>query len=119
MKHTKRKITKIVDEMITYCYSIGATKIELLLEDDDIAHYITLKSDFDINELDAVNSLNEKLNQGRSEELEEMYWNLTGMSDLDDEVELQLVSALIDRAEIYIDANICTIYLIRKRAKSR
>jgi len=119
MKHTKRKITKIVDEMITYCYSIGATKIELLLEDDALAHYITLTSDFDMSKIQAVNSLKEKLNQGRSEELEEMYWNLTGMSDLEDEVELQLVSALIDRAEIYIDANICTLYLIRKRSKSK
>lgn len=118
MKQTKRKITKIVDEMITYCYSIGATMINLSLRDDESAHYITIHSDFDLKNLAAVQSLEARLNQGRSEDFEEMYWSLTGMSDLDDEVELQLLSALIDHADIEIKGNTYTLKLIRKRSKS-
>lgn len=119
MRHTKQKLTGIIAEMTTYCYSLGGTRIETLLESDHVSHYITIKSDFDIQYLDRIKKLKEILNRGRNQDVEEMYWLLTGMSDIDDEAELQLITALIDKAEVYIENNQVTVYLIRHRMPNK
>lgn len=115
MKHTKRKITKIVDEMITFFYSVGATRIETTLIQESDAHTIIIRGNYDPSEVETLRQLGPKLNQERNLEYEEMYWNLTGMSHLEDEVELHLVSSLVDSATVLIEPDYCQVTLIRKR----
>lgn len=115
MKHTKRKITKIVDEMITFFYSVGATEIEAKLIQKTDAHTIIIKGNYDPSEMNALKELSPKLNQERNPEYEEMYWNLTGMSHVEDEVELHLVSSLVDDATVLIEPDYCQVTLVRKR----
>lgn len=117
MRHTKRKITKIIDELLTYCYSIDATNIIFHIEETIEYHNVSIRCNFDDYYRSQVETLQTKLSIGRRPEIEELYWNLTGMSDMNDEAEFLLISAMIDQVNVKINDNEVIIDIKRKRSK--
>ncbi|MEW9097197.1 MAG: hypothetical protein AB2417_19130 [Clostridiaceae bacterium] len=96
MSNSKQKILRIVDELLTLCYSINCKKFNVnveLLDDKCILH---LKGYVDNIDIERIDDIKKSLNVPRAHELEEYYWNLPG-NDLSN-TELNLVGRMIDEA---------------------
>jgi len=115
MKHEIKKISKIVDELMTFCFqhechdmTISVTdkpdyfKIKMIVDNIDVAD-------------ERVVHLEELLNGGRQLEMEEYCWELAGESDQD--TELCLVGMMIDKAEVQYEGNSLSIKLYRYKVK--
>lgn len=98
MKHIKKRISRIVDELITYCYAKGAKEINIQIIDESELVKIQIKSRTKHLNKVTVEQLNKLLNYPKHEEIEEYYWELTGESDVDNE--LALIGMMTDRAVI-------------------
>ena len=115
MRHTKKKISRIADELITFFYSVGGDNFDIKIREDGEQHAIFFRSNYDPNHLERVKQLCRYLQSGRSPAIEESYWGLAGGGDMEDENELQLIGAMIDHADIKVDPEHVTFYLYRKR----
>jgi len=111
MKHTKKRISKIVDELVTYFYSMGATDISINLNEKKDYFKISLKSNYTTKDKNKIEKLIKYLKCDKQEEMEEYYWELTGESDVDNE--LMLVGMMTDEAEINIDEDTIEVVLYR------
>ncbi len=111
MKHEKKRITKIIDELMFYLFSMGANNIDVNFKREADLCAITFKSDYDLSKRDKLFKLVKFLNYEKQEEMEEYYWELTGNYDLD--TELSLVGMMIDEAKIYYDDEKIEIVLLR------
>ncbi|MBU5593475.1 hypothetical protein KQI89_17180 [Clostridium sp. MSJ-4] len=112
MKHLKYRNTRIVNELMNYCYKNGADKIRIEVNTQKEATEFFIKA-FDVKLDNKSLALMKKLlNATRSHELEEHYWILAG--DTDTHPELTLIGIMTDEVEIkYSDENILDIYLKR------
>ncbi len=116
MKHTKKKISRITDELETFCFSIGANDITINIKHNHKDHdfQITVNSDFKEEYRKKVEKLEEILNPLERNAGIELYWELLGESDLDYEVQLGIISQIITSAKVEIKEN--TFFLeIHKR----
>lgn len=95
MKHYKKRVAKITDELITYCFSMGAKDINIDVKITKEHYRIHLITNFAKNAKKKVDKLIELLNSPKHEELEEYYWELTGEGDVDNE--LSLVGMMVDK----------------------
>ncbi|MBU5486505.1 hypothetical protein KQI86_19580 [Clostridium sp. MSJ-11] len=98
MSNSKQKILRIIDELVTICYSINCKKFNVnveLLDDKCILH---LKGYVDSIDIKKIDDIEKSLNVPRAHELEEYYWNLAG-NDLSN-TELNLVGMMIDESTV-------------------
>lgn len=98
MQHQVKKLTRIVDEILTMFMLNGAEEIDVKMkkEGKKIFIYFTMYNcPFDD---DYLQELEDNLNIQRQAEVEGYYWQLTGENDLGEE--LFLVGAMIDQAFI-------------------
>ncbi|MBA1336356.1 MAG: hypothetical protein HPY66_2791 [Firmicutes bacterium] len=98
MKHNKKRIAKMVDELVTYMFSIGATDISINISDEVDSYRIRLESNYLNKYRKNLDKLQKYLNYDKQEEMEEYYWELAGDSDVD--TELTLIGMMTDEAEI-------------------
>ncbi|OCN04400.1 hypothetical protein A4S06_11310 [Erysipelotrichaceae bacterium MTC7] len=115
MRHTKRIISKISEELTTYAYAIGANDIHIHIKEEKDAHIIQLQCDYKQMYQSMVDDLDHKLFGNRLEAVEEMFWNLAGTSDLSNEFEFDLLNSLIDEAQVQYTSNQLTMTLTRYR----
>lgn len=111
MKNEPKKITLIVNELLTLLLHHGATDINIAIskkEDCTCIKFIQKESDFDE---DFVEQLRFDLRAQRQNEVEGYYWQLVGKDDLGDE--LHLVGAMIDESSVELEGNVLTIYIRR------
>ena len=110
MKNNKKKITRIVDEISTFMFTMGSTHINSDILETDHQFIITIKSNFSQEKKADLDRLIKFLNFEKSEEMEAYYWGLTGQSQSD--IELTMVGMMID--SFYIDVKegelILTLY---------
>jgi len=111
MKNEQKKITLIVNELLTLLLHHGASDINIQITKKD--HYISVNfiqkdCDFDT---DLVDKLKFELKAQRQNEVEGYYWQLVGKASRGDE--LHLVGAMIDESTITLEDNVLTIYLKR------
>lgn len=112
VKHNKKRICRITDELMTYLFTMGATDITVNVKEDERQFIIKIRSDFVEFTDQEVNRLFQRLNIERQVEMEEYYWELAGESDVD--TELTLVGMMTDKGEInFIDDNTIEITLFR------
>ena len=117
MKHNKQKVSKIVDELMTFCFSVGATDISINIKENAEGFKIFLKSNFAKSCRAKATELCKLLKCSKREEMEEYYWYLAGDSDV--ETELSLVGMMIDDCKIdFIKDDNIEITLFRKKSKS-
>lgn len=118
MNHSKRIITKIIDEITVYLYSVDASQIDIAIRENNEIYTLTFTSNYNKNKRDDLTLFIQTLNQGRNTEYEEIFWQLTGLSDTADEPSLQLIAMLIDSAELTLSDEQCKLTLIRKKTLS-
>ncbi len=113
MKHTKKRISRIVDEMITYLFSMGATDITVNIKEEETQYKICLKGNYLEKYKNKLLKLNKCLSYPKQEEMEEYYWELTGDCDVD--TELTLVGIMTDKVEIEITDDYVEVILYRSK----
>ncbi len=112
MRHEVKKISRIVDELVTFFLRKDTDEVDVSIKRSTectvirmIVHGTHFDSEF-------VSHLEDSLNIQRQQEVEEYYWQLAGETDCD--TEMTLVGAMVDTAKIgEIDGNLC-IEIIRK-----
>lgn len=98
MKHEVKKISKILDELVTFCLLHGTNTMNIAIENHKDFFKLQIQGDsIDCNDK-RVKKLKNLLTSPRQTEIEEYYWELAGENDHD--TELSLVGAMIDKAEI-------------------
>lgn len=111
MKHDKKRITKIIDELINYFFSMGATDINLNLKEDPDAYRITFDCNYSCKDSSKLEKLDKYLHCEKQEEMEEYFWELTGDCDVD--TELTLVGMMTDEASVQCVDDKLRIMLVR------
>jgi uncharacterized tellurite resistance protein B-like protein len=111
VKHIKKRIAKIVDELVTYFFSMGATDISINVKEEKGFFKIILATNYLKKDEEKINKLIKYLKCAKQEEMEEYYWELTGDSDVDEE--LILVGMMTDEAELDIEEDKIEVKLIR------
>lgn len=111
MKHEIKKISKILDEIITFAFHHGTDKMNISIENN--SEYFKIQIDVDnVDYTDKkVKQLKQLLSTPRQPECEEYYWELTGECDTD--TELSLVGIMTDIAEVNFKGDSLNITLYR------
>lgn len=100
MIHERKKVTKIVEELTIFFFSMGATKMYSDIEYDGSSVHITFRSNFETENRDQVADLEKYLNEPKNPGMEDIYWELAGSGDPGESSQLLLLGMMIDRAEI-------------------
>ena len=113
MKFEVKRITKIVDEVMTYfLYNHDVVKSDVHVELIDQAYEVRfLFHDLQLEESE-IRDLKKKLSVKRNPELEDYYWQLTG--EAEESNELALIAMLTDEAEFINEQGRVKVVLIRK-----
>lgn len=112
MKHEVKKISQIVNELISMLLLDGAEDIEVAIKRDQEATYIDLIQRKCNYEPEIIEKLNDELNIPRQHEIEGYYWQLAGENEC--EKELCLVAAMTDTAVVKYADGVLEIRLLRK-----
>ncbi len=115
MKHEVKKICKIVDEMTTLLLQDDTDQVDLRinkLKDRTIISMVDYNTNFD---KERVDSWLDFFNVQRQHELEEYYWQL--LSQCDNDSELTIIGAMVDKATIELKDNNMYIELVRINSK--
>ncbi len=111
--HTNLKIGKIIEELVTYLLNKGHTDIKF----ETIKEEKKIKITFKVRNCSekVVNKLTDLLKcKDEEDDLEEYGWALIGESDHSSE--LELVSMLIEKLEIYQDGEYTIFKMCKKRS---
>lgn len=113
MKHEIKKVSRILDELVTFCLNHGTENMKMSLESQEDCYKIQLEIDTIDCTDKRVKKLKKFLEGPRQTEIEEYYWELAGENDHDDE--LFLIGAMVDKAEVTFNGNALSIVLYRKK----
>lgn len=98
MKHNKLRITRIVEELMNYFFSMGVTEISVNINEDEKRYSIFFRCNWGNCSKETIDEVTRLLKCGKNEEMEEYYWALTGECELDSE--LSLIGMMIDESDI-------------------
>ncbi len=110
MNH-KRRVAKIVEELINYFYKIDVVNIHLDIIDNNEMFTIVFNCEFTCLKKEDIDFLVKNLSCEKQEEIEEYYWELTGESD----EELSIIGMMIDQFEINVKDNVVELILYRRK----
>ncbi|WZL72363.1 hypothetical protein QBE52_14885 [Clostridiaceae bacterium 35-E11] len=113
MKHIKKRLGKIVDELINYFFTMGATNIQINLEETKEFYKIFVHSDYLPHHEKKITKLIKCLESPKQEAMEEYFWELAGECDTD--TELTLVGMMIDEGEIQFTDDRIEVTLYRQK----
>lgn len=111
--YENKKLSKIVDEVLTYLLDKNATDINVKIE--RMEKYTSIKTrslNVDISERELKDLWNYLNSTHREVEMEEYYWSLAGEGSASDE--LGLVAIMVDIAEVYYEGNEFRMDFFRK-----
>ncbi len=112
MRYEAKKISKLVDELVTYFLHHYNSPAEISIVPE--SHRYTVKLAFsNVNMSDAeFNALNKRLVVKRQPELEDYYWQLTG--EVEDANEMLLVAMMCDSIDLSREGNTIRLTLVRE-----
>ncbi len=102
MIHERRKLTKIVEELSIFFFSVGASKMNSGISYEKDLAVITFSSDFQPEYRKKVADLDKYLHEPKNAGMEDIYWELAGSGDPGEPGELLLLGMMIDRAEVTV-----------------
>ncbi len=112
MKHETKKISKIVDEVLTYFLFHYNTRAEIVVEPEPDRYTIRFRfPDVGMTDED-FSTLSERLVVRRQPELEDYYWQLAG--EVEDNSEISLVGMMCDSIELDRADGAISLVLVRK-----
>ncbi len=116
MKHIRKQISKITDELEAFCFSVGAKDITINIKQYEEEFTVTLHSDYEAQFKRKVDKLHQLLNpEDKNIGFAGTYWELLGESDPDYEIQLNLVGQLISFATVEVDDNGFEVVVHKKR----
>lgn len=116
MEATARKMTKVIDELIVFFFSVGSDGVQMDLRKLEDGYELSLKSRYDPAESKKVNDLDRFLNQAeKNEGLEEFFWQLAGVSGLGQDSELHLIGQMVDCRRLEIGPDMVELTLFKRR----
>lgn len=111
--HEIKKISRIIDELLTYFLPGYQGRAEIVVEETEQEHHVVFTMpEVDIEPEDYVNLVNE-VQVSRNPELEHYYWPLAGESDSGSQ--LTLVAMMSDSIDISYEDNCLVLSLTRKK----
>jgi hypothetical protein len=111
--YENKKISKIVDEAVTYLLGREATYVGVSIEKGSDKVIITLVAENVNISKEALKDLKDYLNSTHREaETEEYYWYLAGEGRKSEE--MSLVAIMVDEAQIYCDDKRLKMVFLRK-----
>lgn len=114
MIHERRKVSKIVEELTIFFFSVGATKMTSGIEYDGTAAKITFTSNFEPENREKVSNLEKYFNEPKNAGMEDIYWELAGTGDPGEPGELLLLGMMVDRAEVNIGKDTAELKLYKE-----
>ncbi|ERJ13472.1 hypothetical protein [Haloplasma contractile] len=111
MKHAKKRLLKIVDELLNYFFLMGATNLNVNVKEEKEQYVIFFEGNYKKKHKKKIDRLVRCLEFAKQEDMEEYFWELAGDCDLDSE--LSLVGMMTDDIEIDIGDEIIKMKLIR------
>lgn len=111
MLYEKKKLTKIIEELTMFFFSIGGNDITSRIEEASSIATITFTSNYDPALAHKLEALTDFLNRERNDSIEDVYWELAGLGDTDNTSQLLLIGVMVDKAFITIDEQYVTIVL--------
>lgn len=112
--YENKKISKIVDEVVTYLLQNNADDIQVSIEKNE--NYTIIKTTSQNVQMtdEKLEELRTFLNSTHREaETEEYYWSLAGQGN--SAHELSLVAIMVDVAEVYYSGNELKMDFLRKK----
>ncbi|MEM1484940.1 hypothetical protein V6615_08670 [Oscillospiraceae bacterium PP1C4] len=115
MDATAKKMSKIIDELFFFFFSVGSDDIKLDVKKKKEGYELQLESNYDPSQYKKVADLDKFLNVTKKNEgLEEFFWQLAGVSTLGQDSELHLIGQMIDRVKLDIRENMVKMVLFKK-----
>ena len=114
MIHERRKVTKIVEELTIFFFSMGGTKMNSGIEYDGISATITFSSNFLPENREKVEEFEKYFNEPKNDGMEDIYWELAGSGDPGEPGQLLLLGMMVDRAEVTISEGFAEMTLYKE-----
>lgn len=114
MKHQKKKLLIILDELMKLFLKLGCTSIAVNLDMVEGENIIQIKGKYDPNCKVNLDALQSSLNCGRNLEVEECYWSIIGSAEIDQGSELYVVGSMLDNCTVLFDEESIEIIAHRK-----
>lgn len=112
MTEVQQKLIRVLNELMHYYFDLRMEDISIEILQGKTESSIIMSGYPSIVDREELKELSKKLNKPRQEELEEYYWNLVGTVDSSEQ--MNLVSMLIDSANVELDNGKLTIQVYRK-----
>lgn len=111
MRYETKKLSKMVDELSTYCLERNVNKVKVEVINEPDRFLIELYAEGIKMTNSELKNLKDVLNSHREVEMEEYFWSLAGEGHQSDE--LGLVASMTDSAEIDLNNTTLSIKLVR------
>ncbi|HAX73698.1 MAG TPA: hypothetical protein DCY20_09280 [Firmicutes bacterium] len=108
-----KRISKITDELINYFFTIGATNINVRINEQLNQFEIHLTCNYDQKHVKKIRQLIKYLNTEKQIEMEECYWELAG--DICTNNELALIGMMTDEVNVTKTDDTLDIKLYRSK----
>ncbi|MGL4335425.1 MAG: hypothetical protein ACRCST_00935 [Turicibacter sp.] len=108
-----KRISKIIDELVNYFFSLGATNINVSINEEPCQFEIHLTCNYKPNQKAKIKQLTKYLNTEKQVEMEECYWELAG--DICTNNELALIGMMTDKVNIESTEDTLDIKLYRSK----
>ena len=113
MSTYRKKIARIMDEIILFFMIMDATDTQFELQRTDEGYKITVRSDYNPSKRDHLQNLKKFLQTEKIEAMEECYWELAGIQDITEGSELAVLGSMIDQSDIRIHDDHVTMELFK------
>lgn len=118
MIHEEKKITKIVEELTIFFFSIGADMISSNIKKNENQVRITFRANYNPEYEHSIHTLEKYLKEPKNEAVEDIYWGLAGSGDPGESTQLLLLGMMIDRYELKKYKNEVELLLYREAYQS-
>ena len=114
MKHNKKKLLIIVDELMMLFLKLGCTGITMNFDTSEKDCTIRMKGNYHFSFRSNIQNLEKMLNCGRNIEMEECYWSVSGAAEINQGSELHVIGSMLDSCSVVFDDNTLEITAFRK-----
>lgn len=111
MRHLNQRNIKIIDELLSFCYRLGCSIMNIQIDTHKAETIITLRAEINKIKPEELEYMRQALNTPRYHEMEEYYWSLTG--DDENSAELSVVGMMTDEAVVNYTEPILEVILKR------
>lgn len=114
MIHEKKKIARIVEELTTYFFALGADRVSSDVRLEENRAVITFRANYHPDFAERLSGMEECLSKKRDEGYEDIYWNLAGSGDVSESSQLLLVGLMVDSAQVRMEDGFVNLTLCKE-----